>query len=122
MENMVRVIDIPPDTTAEQAEELLNLPFEEGYHLTAILAWDRFGARAFYRRRVRAAPSGKTGGNQANRDGQDAAAKAVIRAHADMTVPALIAKLKDVGIVRKQTWVTYARLDIRGNNVKRVDA
>lgn len=67
---------------------------------------------------VRAVLSINTGGNKANRDGQDEAAKAIIRANLDMTVPALIVKLKEAGIDRKKSWVGNARMDIRGSGVR----
>lgn len=121
----ILVIDISPNTTAEQAEEVLNRPFEDGYYLTSIIGWDKFSARAFYRRRVRGveasasgAASAKTGSNKANRDGKDDAAKAIIRANLSMTVPALVARLNEAGIDRKKTWVGDARLEARGRSCR----
>ena len=67
---------------------------------------------------VRAVLSTNTGGNKANRDGLDEAAKAIIRANLDMTVPALIVKLREAGIDRKKSWVGNARMDIRGSGVR----
>ena len=51
--------------------------------------------------------------HRGNRDGQDDAARAVVRTHRDMTVPALMKALNDVGIRRGKTWVTDARLEAR---------
>jgi len=58
------------------------------------------------------------GGNKANRDGKDEAARAIVRANVTLTVPALIAKLQEAGIDRKKTWVTLARMDATGKGVE----
>lgn len=118
MENAVRVIDIPLDTTAQEAEDLLNAPYEEGYYLASVVVWDRLGARAFYKRRFWAAPGAGTGRNKANRDGEDEAAKAVIRANDALTVQALVKKLAALGIKRGKTWVSTARICARTDSVR----
>jgi hypothetical protein len=110
MENAVRVIDIPPDTTAVQAEDLLNVPYEEGYYLAFVVSWAGLGARAFYKRRVNGAG---TSSDKANRDVEDETAKAVIRANDSLTVQALVKKLAARGIKRGKTWVSTARLEAR---------
>ena len=77
--------------------------------------------RAFFRLSAReqavrpnTARSVGVGGNKADRDGKDDAARAVIKANVTTTVTALIAKLKALGIKRGKTWVTEARLAVRG--------
>ena len=50
----IRVIDIPNDATAEQAEGLLNAPYEDGFYLDKLIfTWSGVGARAFYKLRVK---------------------------------------------------------------------
>ena len=49
----IRVIDIPTDATAEQAEALLSGPYAEGYYLNRIYDWPGVGARAFFNLRVK---------------------------------------------------------------------
>jgi hypothetical protein len=56
----------------------------------------------------------KNPGNKADKDGMDAAAKALIAANPDMKIPALMQLLKEAGIKRGKTWVSEARLAIRG--------
>jgi hypothetical protein len=115
-EKMVRVIDIPPDTTAEEAEVLLNRPYEEGYYLASVVGWDRFGARAFYRRRL-ITKSGENksdrGGNRSDRDGLDKAARAIVQANPRRTIRAIQHALADAGIRRSVGWVSNARADLR---------
>lgn len=60
----------------------------------------------------------KKPGQKANRDGMDEAARAFIKAHPDWKVGALISGLAELGIVRRKTWVTEARLAIRGGGSK----
>jgi hypothetical protein len=104
--------------TAERAEALLNQPFDEDYYLLSIVAWGACSARAFYRRRVQHAGAGGSRGNQANRDGKDEAAKAIIRDNPDLTIMALVIRLKDTGIKRGKSWVSAARIEARGTGVK----
>ena len=63
---------------------------------------------------VKAVLNVRAGGNKANRDGMDEAARAIVKANAALTVRALIAKLQDAGIDRKKTWVTMARMEAAG--------
>ncbi len=111
-EKMVRVIDIPPETTAEGAEVLLNRPYEEGYYLASVVSWGRFGARAFYRRRL-ITKSGENisdrGGNRSDRDGLDNAARAIIHADPRRTIRAIQHALAGAGIRRSVGWISNAR-------------
>lgn len=61
------------------------------------------------------------GGQKTNADGMDDAARAFIKAKPDMTIKALIAGLAEMGIKRKKTWVTEARIAIRGGGVKHTE-
>jgi hypothetical protein len=59
----------------------------------------------------------RQGGNKGNPDGRDEDAKALIKAAGDMTIPRLIALLKEQGIERGKTWVGNARMSARGTGV-----
>ncbi len=119
---VIRVVDIPDAATAEEAERLMNGPCTEAnYLLVNVLYMEplRF-TRAFYRLSAReqaGRPDNPTG-NRADSDREDATARAVITANPALTIPALIAKLAELGIDRKKTWVAYARRDARGAGTK----
>jgi hypothetical protein len=51
----IRVVDVPTDTTAEQAEQMLSAPYDEGYYLDKLVAaWsETIRVRAIYRARQR---------------------------------------------------------------------
>jgi len=119
---VIRVVDIPDAATAEEAERLMNGPLDQAnYLLVNVLYMEPLrSTRAVYRLSARE-QAGRpdiarsvVGGNKADRDGKDDAARAVIKANVTMTVTALIAKLKALGIERGKTWVTEARLAVRG--------
>ena len=123
MQPVIRVVDIPDEVTAKEAERLMNAPCEEAnYLLVNVLYMEPLrSTRAVYRLSAREqaerpdiARSVGVGGNKADRDGKDDAARAVIKANVTMTVTVLIAKLKALGIERGKTWVTEARLAVRG--------
>lgn len=101
---MILVVDIPPNTTAAEAEALLNRPYEEGYYLATISAGDRFSARAFYRRRTKV--------------DEREAALAVLRENKDKTVPQIRAALADAGVKRSADWVKQELQDIKGAGQK----
>ena len=120
---VIRVVDVPDAATAEEAERLMNGPLDQAnYLLVNVLYMEPLRSmRAVYRLSAREqaerpdiARSVGVGGNKADRDGKDDAARAVIKANVTMTVTALIAKLKALGIKRGKTWVTEARLAVRG--------
>ena len=120
---VIRVVDVPDAATAEEAERLMNGPLDQAnYLLVNVLYMEPLrSTRAFFRLSAReqagrtdTARSVGVGGNKANRDGKDEAARAVIKANVTMTVTVLIAKLKALGIERGKTWVTEARLAVRG--------
>ena len=118
---VIRVVDVPDAATAEEAERLMNGPCDQAnYLLVNVLYMEPLrSTRAVYRLSAReqaGKPAARTvgvGGNKANRDGKDEAARAVIKANATTTVTALIAKLRALGIKRGKTWVTEARLAAR---------
>jgi len=57
----------------------------------------------------------KQGGNVADRDGMDAAAKAIIRANAHQTIDQLLKLLKEAQISRGESWVKKQRKIIRAS-------
>jgi hypothetical protein len=67
---------------------------------------------------VKAVLSAKKRGPKSNADGIDDAARAFIKARANLTVSALLSGLSDLGIERGRTWVKEARLAIRGGGSK----
>ena len=122
MNEMVRSIDVPPDATVEQTDELLNRPYAEGFYLFGVVAWGR-GARAFFKRRLEAKPRGNPGdpgdpgnpgdpgdpGNPGNRDGMDETARAIIQAHPAASVRELRALMAAHGFNRSIGWVSNMR-------------
>jgi hypothetical protein len=103
----IRVIDVPANVTAEQAERILNEPYEAGYYLDkTFLGMDGAGIRAVYRqRREKAAPD-------------DEAAKAIIQANPNQTVRAIQRALADAGIVRSTGWIADARVGLMARTAR----
>jgi hypothetical protein len=54
------------------------------------------------------------GNPYSNRDGKDTAAEQIIGQHPDLSIRELVGKLSDAGINRKKTWVSEARIRMRG--------
>jgi hypothetical protein len=119
MQPVIRVVDIPDEVTAKEAERLMNAPCEEAnYLLVNVLYMEPLrSTRAVYRLSARE-QAGTVTGNRPDSDGKDDAARKIIAANSALTVPALLAKLAGLGIDRKKTWVAYARLDARGAGTK----
>ena len=55
-------------------------------------------------------------GHCGNRDGQDDAARAIVKAKPDMSIRDTVRLLADSGIKRGKTWVSDARFALRGGN------
>ena len=48
--SIFRVVDVPPDATAEQMQGILNGPSDDGYILQSLtFTWPGIGARAVFR-------------------------------------------------------------------------
>jgi hypothetical protein len=109
MEQMVRVVDIPIDSTPEQAELLLNAPYKDDFYLGWI-AFDLWGvgARAFFKRRVSEKSHGKS---KSDPDGKDAEARAIVQANARLTISGIVTELRAHGIKRSTGWVSNMRAE-----------
>jgi hypothetical protein len=94
---------------ATTAARLSEAAARKGVPQSAVVAW---ALQHFLDEHENAVIITTPGGNKANRDGKDDDARAVIQANATMTVRALVAKLAALGIDRKKTWVTNARLEL----------
>jgi hypothetical protein len=70
---------------------------------------------------VKAVLNVKKAGFKADADGKDAAAHAYIKANVELTVATLVKGLAAIGIDRKKTWVTDARLAARGCGAKHTE-
>lgn len=56
MKKIILVIDVPASATAEEAEQILNKPFEEGYYLERLQPkGGDLSARAFFKLRTKTA-------------------------------------------------------------------
>ena len=56
MKLRIRVIDVPANATAGQAEALLNAPYQDGFYLDKLIQLglpDGVGTRGFFRLRMR---------------------------------------------------------------------
>ena len=70
---------------------------------------------------VKVVLSVKKAGFKADADGKDAAAHAYVKANVELTVATLVKGLAALGIDRKKTWVTDARLAARGCGAKHTE-
>jgi hypothetical protein len=70
---------------------------------------------------VKAVLNVKKAGFKADADGKDAAAHAYVKANVELTVATLVKGLAALGIDRKKTWVTDARLAARGCGAKHTE-
>jgi hypothetical protein len=95
---------------AATAARLSEAAARKGVPQSAVVAW---ALQHFLDEHEHAVIIAPPSGNKSDRDGKDNVARAVIQANATMTVRALVAKLAALGIDRKKTWVTNARLELR---------
>jgi hypothetical protein len=103
---------------ATTAARLSEAAARKGVPQSAVVAW---ALQHFLDEHEDAAITTTPGGNKSDRDGKDEVARAIIKANVTLTVTALIAKLKEMGIDRRKTWVTYQRLDARGTTVRLIE-
>ncbi len=107
--NHILVVDTPANATAAEVEQMLNAPYGKGYFLQAVACGlPGSGSRAIFRLRAQRDLLVRKS------DGKDERARAFIQANASMTVTALKSRLAALGIKRGKTWVTEARLAVRG--------
>ena len=99
----ILVVDVPRGATAEEAEQLLNAPYDEGYYLDRL--FDGFAegiVRGFYKLRVKP-----------ERDGaEDEAALAIVKEHPKASVREVVEFLKQAGIKRGRSWVSQKRFEL----------
>lgn len=86
---------------AATAARLSEAAARKGVPQSAIVAW---ALQHFLNEHEDAVIAMTPGGNKPNRDGKDEAARAVIKANVTLTVTALIAKLKEMGIDRRKNF------------------
>lgn len=117
----VLVIDVPMDTTAEEAAALLNEPLQRNYYLTSVLGWSEVpgvGARAFFKLRVKTPGTVCHSMTQAaivaDATEQIAEARAVefIRDNPTMSIRGLRSALEASGFKRGHSWVHVKRHEI----------
>jgi hypothetical protein len=107
--NHILVVDTPANATAAEVEQMLNEPYGKGYFLQAVACGlPGSGSRAVFRLRAQRDLLVRKS------DGKDGRARAFIQANVSMTVTALMSRLAALGIKRGKTWVTEARLSVRG--------
>jgi len=115
--DVIRVVDVPGGTSADEAQRLMNVPCVENlYMLVQVLPLADGTTRAFYRllRKSHHSDSPNRRG-VSNLDGKDEVAREIIRDHGKtLSIPALIRKLADNGIKRGKTWVAENRVTLCG--------
>ena len=115
--DVIRVVDVPGGTSADEAQRLMNVPCVENlYMLVQVLPLADGTTRAFYRllRKSHHSDSPNRRG-VSNLDGKDEVAREIIRDHGKtLSIPALIRKLADNGIKRGKTWIAENRVALCG--------
>jgi hypothetical protein len=120
--NVIEVVDVPPGTSEAVAREMFNRPCSENrYLLIQVLPMADGTQRGIYRLLAKAYDKSPEQRLQANRDGKEEAAHAIIQANSGMTVRALMGELAKAGITRRRTWITEARLDLRRARSKQTE-
>lgn len=107
MKRTIRVVDVHPTTTAEEAEQSLNAVCDEGYYVLSIVPCDD-GTRAFFGKRREP--------NKPNVDGKREEALEIIKAHPNESVREIVARLQDAGIKRGRSWVSEQRFALINQN------
>ena len=115
------IIDMPAGISPEDAERLLNEPYEQGYYLRSIVPWPGVGARAVYQLLAKLMTDDEAtepAGPKADADGREEEAIQVIRAHPDFSLRDIVVKLEEAGIKRSRSWVGEKRLKLLGTGTK----
>ena len=111
------VLELGESESATEVQARLDKAAGDGFFLVSVA-----GRFAFLRTTVTHQKASKNpsspghGGNISNRDGQDDAARAIIKANSTWTVKPLVKLLAESGIKRGKSWVTEARLETRGGS------
>jgi hypothetical protein len=125
--NVIEVVDVPQGASEDEARRLLNRPCEANrYMLVQVLPLPGGCTRAFYRLVARAydkkpGERAELGGFKADLDGMDGAARVYIKARMGLPIRVLVEGLADMGITRKKTWVSDAKLALRGSGSKHAE-
>jgi hypothetical protein len=109
MKKTLLVVDIPNDSTAEQAEVALNQPLTEGYYLRLMFPFPGV-VRAFFQ--LYAPKPGPE-----KRDREDEAIK-FVKDNIGLSIRGIYEGLKGIGITRSKTWVADRKADIAVNGSK----
>jgi hypothetical protein len=111
-EKRILVFDIPVDSTATEAEQLLSDNCGPSFYVAGIVPWPGTGARVFLRRyaaKTKMTPETPLKATGADKDGRQAEALGYIEAHPNMKLRQICAGLKDLGIERSVSWVSNKR-------------
>ena len=111
--DVVRVVDVPIGTCADEAQRILNGPCAENrYLLVQVLQLPDGSLRAIYRLLVLALDAEAREAFRkfsGNRDGKDAEALDFIRAHPELSTRGIESGLAELGIRRSKDWVSKKR-------------
>jgi hypothetical protein len=101
----VVVIDVPADTSAEEASRLMNEPYARGFYIHRAMEHGLGSLRVVYVHRDRPAATKPT-------LTKEAAAIQFLRDNREMSIAQLVAAFKAIGFVRGAAWITEKRVEI----------
>jgi hypothetical protein len=104
-ETNVVVLDVPANTSAEDAARLLNEPYERGFYIHRAMEHGLGSLRVVYVHRDRPAATKPT-------VTKEATAIQFLRDNREMSIPQLVAAFKAIGFVRGAAWITDKRAEI----------
>jgi hypothetical protein len=104
-ETNVVVLDVPANTSAEDAARLLNEPYERGFYIHRAMEHGLGSLRVVYVHRDRPAATKPT-------VTKEATAIQFLRDNREMSIPQLVAAFKAIGFIRGAAWITEKRAEI----------
>jgi hypothetical protein len=104
-ETNVVVLDVPANTSAEDAARLLNEPYERGFYIHRAMEHGLGSLRVVYVHRDRPAATKPT-------VTKEATAIQFLRDNREMSIAQLVAAFKAIGFVRSAGWITEKRAEI----------
>jgi len=104
-ENQVVVLDVPADTSAEEASRLLNEPYARGFYIHRAIEHGLGSLRVVYVHPDRPAATKPTATKEAT-------AIQFLWDNREMSIPQLVAAFKAIGFARGATWITEKRIEI----------